>query len=62
VPGQLYTYQWLNQSIVHRHVACLNDCTSIVINGDNNRVAEIVPRTAIKLEVVGGVLQPRAKR
>ena len=54
--GRMYTYD-LNvsdeqSSIMHRLVACLDDmCNNTIFKGDNNYIAEIVPRSAIKAKI-----------
>jgi hypothetical protein len=49
-PGEVYTYNRGNNSIVHRLVKCLDNCTRLVFKGDNNDVADdIVDRSKARL-------------
>ena len=51
--GHIYIYRAGNGIIVHRYVACEDHCRTIIMKGDNNRIAEKVNRTSIAYEVIG---------
>lgn len=51
--GHIYTYHFENRSIVHRYLTSTDNGTTVLMKGDNNRVPERIPRTAITYEVIG---------
>lgn len=56
VPGEIYIYKKENGNgtTIHRLVLCLDtDCNFTVFKGDNNRVAELVNRSAIIKKATG---------
>ena len=52
-PGHIYIYRTGNGRVVHRYVACEGNCQTIIMKGDNNRIAEKINRTDIIYEVTG---------
>lgn len=40
IEGRIYSYKRGNDSIIHRLVSCLDNCTKLIFKGDNNKVAD----------------------
>lgn len=54
IEGHIYTYDAVNQSVIHRYLGCKDkECQQLIFHGDNNRVAEIISRDNVTYEVIG---------
>jgi cytochrome c oxidase assembly protein Cox11 len=54
IEGHIYIYAVENRSVIHRFLGCQDGkCEQLIFHGDNNRVAEIIPRENVTYEVVG---------
>lgn len=53
-PGNVYTYNDGNLSVLHRYLGCVDTaCTILFFRGDNNKIGEKVNRENVTYELVG---------
>lgn len=49
--GEMYVYRDNNESVLHRLVQCIDDCSIAVFKGDNNYIAEFINRSQVVKKV-----------
>jgi len=53
VEGEIYAYEKGNNTIIHRLVYCIDNCSTAIFKGDNNRVGEKIKRENVIAQVIG---------